>query len=250
MVYLLAFIMALPFLYSVELKANQVDIKETETVLKIGTMDLVPYGWEGQDSQRRGIIYELNNEIGVRLGVPFTNNIYPFKRMLKLLKAGKLDIVSSQAHQEALNSGEKLAIQHNVDVIAATKKGSNIQSINDLKDKNLIYHLSSSYDELEGFPKSITRAVNYKEALFTLYKGMGNDAAVFSEPAYYFWMKDMGLKNEDFGRVIIVTPRKKQWIFVRRGLADSLKGDIKKVVSEIYNENLYEQLLFKYGKEP
>jgi ABC-type amino acid transport substrate-binding protein len=233
----------------VSLRANQIK-ESSDTVLKIGTMDLIPYGWEDKDNRKHGIIYELNDEIGHRLNIPFTNKIYPFKRMLKLLKAGKLDIVSSQAHQEALDSGEKLGIQHNVDVIAATKKGSNIQSITDLKGKSLIYHLSSSYEELKGFPKSITRAVNYKESLLTLYKGMGNDAAVFSEPAYYYWMRDLGLTNKDFGNVIIVTPKKHQWIFVRRDLSDSLKNNIKKIVSEIYIENLFEDLLFKYGKNP
>ena len=168
--------------------------------------------------------------------------------MLRLLKSGKLDIISSQAHQEAMDSGEKLGIQHNVDIIAATKKGSDIQSIADLKGKNLIYHLSASYKELEGFPNSITRVNNYRQSVITLYKGSENDAAVFSEPAYYYWMKDLGLTSTDFGNIIIITPNKNQWIFVRRDLPDALKSDIKKVVAEIYKEKLYIDLLIKYGK--
>ncbi|MEH6445511.1 MAG: hypothetical protein V7784_16575, partial [Oceanospirillaceae bacterium] len=104
------------------------------------------------------------------------------------------------------------------------------------------------YKELEGLPNSITRTENYKQSLMFLYKGKINDAAVFSEPAYYYWMKDLGLTNKDFGNVIIITPNKNQWIFVRRDLPDTLKSDIKRVVAEIYKENLYNRLLFKYGK--
>ncbi|MEH6446344.1 MAG: transporter substrate-binding domain-containing protein, partial [Oceanospirillaceae bacterium] len=190
--YLVALSVITSLFYSVYLKANQENKIDPEYVLKIGTMDLIPYGWEDKHNQKHGIIYELNHEIGLRLDIPFTNKIYPFKRMLKLLKSAKIDVVSSQAHQEAMDSGEKLGIQHNVDVIAGTKKGSDIQSMADLKGKNLIYHLSSSYKELEGLPSSITRTENYKQSLMYLYKGKQNHAAVFSEPAYYYWMKDLG----------------------------------------------------------
>ena len=248
MIYLVLLSVITSFFYSVSLKANQENKNDPEYILKIGTMDLIPYGWEDKNNQKHGIIYELNHEIGLRLGIPFTNKIYPFKRMLRLLKSGKLDIISSQAHQEAMDSGEKLGIQHNVDIIAATKKGSDIQSIADLKGKNLIYHLSASYKELEGFPNSITRVNNYRQSVITLYKGRENDAAVFSEPAYYYWMKDLGLTSTDFGNIIIITPNKNQWIFVRRDFPDALKSDIKKVVAEIYKEKLYIDLLFKYGK--
>jgi ABC-type amino acid transport substrate-binding protein len=235
-------------LYCSGLKAAPENNSDPDYILKIGTMGLIPYGWKDGSNNKHGIIYELNHEIGVRLDIPFTNNIYPFKRMLKMLKDGDLDLISSQAHQEAIDSGEKLGVQHAVDVIAGTRKGSNIKSISDLKGKNLIYHLSSSYKELEGLPSTITRVNNYRHSIINLYKDKKMDAAVFSEPAYYYWMKDLGLTKEDFGEVILVKSNKFQWVFVRRNLSDGLKSDIKKVVAEIYNENLYDDLLMKYGK--
>lgn len=248
MVYLVTISIITSLIYSSSLKASQENNSHSEYVLKIGTMDLIPYGWKDRSSQKHGIIYELNHEIGARLKIPFTNNIYPFKRMLQMLKSGQLDVISSQAHQEAIDSGEKLEIQHNVDVIAGTKKGSNIESIADMRGKNLIYHLSSSYKELEGLPSTITRVNNYRHSVLNLYKDKNMDAAVFSEPAYYYWMKDLGLTNEDFGNVIVITPNKNQWVFVRRDLPSELKKDIKAVVAEIYKENLYGDLLMKYGK--
>lgn len=247
MTYLVVLSLLIPLLFSVSIKANP---SHSVGTLKIGTMSLAPYGWQDKEGQGHGIIYELNQEIGLRLNIPFTNKIYPFKRMLKLLDSGQLDLISSQAHRDTLKSGEKLAIQHSIDVIAVAKKGSNIQYLTDLKGKNLIYHLSSSYQELEGFPNSITRTNNYRQSLLALHKGVDQDAAVFSEPAYYYWRKELGLTDRDFGNVVLITSNKYQWIFVRRGLADSLKKDIKKVVSEIYQQNLYQDLLLKYGKTP
>jgi len=236
--------------YSFTLQAAQVNQSDSEYVLKIGTMALVPYGWKDKNSKKYGIIYELNQEIGLRLDTPFTNEIYPFKRMLKMLDRGELDLISSQLHQEALDSGEKLGIQHDVVVIVGTKKDSNIQSIEDLKDKNLIYHLSSSYKALDEIQHSITRVNNYKDSVITLHRNRDVDAAVFSEPAYYYWLRELGLTSEDFGNVVVISPEKKQWIFVRRDLPDKLKNDVKLVVAEIYKENVYKDLLFKYGKSP
>jgi len=236
--------------FSIILQAAQVNQSDSEYVLKIGTMALVPYGWKDKKSKKHGIIYELNQEIGVRLDVPFTNEIYPFKRMLKMLDRGELDLISSQSHQEALDSGEKLGIQHEIAVIAGTKKESGIKSISDLKGKKLIYHLSSSYIELDETPHSITHVNNYKESVITLHRSRDVDAAVFSEPAYYYWLKELGLSSGDFGNVVVISPDKKQWVFVRRDLPEKLKNDIKLVVEEIYKENIYTDLLFKYGKAP
>jgi ABC-type amino acid transport substrate-binding protein len=235
---------------SVSLQAAQLNQSQSEYVLKIGTMALAPYGWIDKNNTKHGIIYELNQEIGLRLDTPFTNEIYPFKRMLKMLDSGELDLVSSQAHQEAIDSGEQLGIQHDIVVIAGTKKGSNIQSIKDLKGKSLIYHLSSSYIELEEISHSITRTNNYKQSVKSLYKSKYFDAAIFSEPAYYYWIKELGLTSKDFGNVVVISPKKKQWIFVRRDLPDKIKNDVKLIVEDIYKENLYKDLLFKYGKAP
>jgi len=235
--------------FSGNVAANQENNKNPEYVLKIGTMDLIPYGWMDDKQLKQGIIYDLNQEIGERLKMPFTNKIYPFKRMLKRLKSGKIDLISSQAHQESIEAGEKLSVQHNIDVIVGTTKKSNIQSIADLKDRHLVYHLSASYIELEGLPASVTRVNNYRQSLISLYKNRNIDAAVFSEPAYYYWMKELDLKQTDFGKVILLRPNKNQWIFVRSNLPAYLKSKIKKVVEDIYQENLYNELLVKYGKE-
>jgi len=248
MAHLVSLSVILALCYSFSLQAAQENQSDSEYVLKIGTMALVPYGWKDKKNKKHGVIYELNQEIGLRLGIPFTNEIYPFKRMLKMLDSGELDLISSQAHQEALDSGEKLGIQHEIAVIAGTKKESEIKSVADLEGKNLIYHLSSSYKELEKIPHSITRVNNYKQSVKTLYRNKDVDAAVFSEPAYYYWLNELGLTREDFGNVVVISPEKKQWVFVRRDLPDKLKNEVKLVVAEIYKENVYKDLLFTYGK--
>lgn len=217
-------------------------------VLKIATMDLPPYGWVDDNAVKRGIIFEMTQEVGMRMGLPFEHNIYPFNRMLMMMKEGKVDILSSQAHQNALDAGEKIGIQFKIDVIAATKKGAGIKDISDFKGKNLIYHRGASYNQLEGVPKDITYAWSYEASVQMLHRRNAWSGAVFSEPAYYYFMGKLNLTPKDFGEVIYVERNKEQWIFARRGLPDHVKESLKKVVNDIYSEGMYEKLLNKYGK--
>ena len=221
---------------------------EQVTSLKIGTMDLPPYGWEDPHHEKHGIIYELNQEIGIRSGLPFTNVILPHNRMVYLLKNGEIDLISSQAHQPAQDAGDKLAVQFKINVIAATKKGSGIQKIEDFKGKNLIYHHSASYLQLEGLTHNIQRVKGYQQIIELLYSRPNKDGAVFSEPAYYYWMRVMGLSPADFGNVIMIERDKEQWIFVRKDFPQQSRITLKRIIEDIYRENLYEELLKKYGK--
>ncbi|WP_319405904.1 transporter substrate-binding domain-containing protein [uncultured Desulfosarcina sp.] len=221
---------------------------EEPTILKIGTMELPPYGWENSQHEKHGIIYELNQEIGIRSGFSFTNNFLPHNRMYKLLKDEEIDLISSQAHQAAQDAGDKLAVQFNINVIAATRKGSGIQKIEDFKGRNLIYHYSASYPQLDGLPRNIQQVKSYRQSLKILYSRSYNDGAVLSEPAYYYWMQEMGLTPDDFGKVIMIERNKEQWIFVRKGLPQETRMVLKRVVETIYRENLYGGLLKKYGK--
>ncbi len=227
--------------------------KKQVTTLKIGTMNLPPYGWVDKQGEQQGIIYAMNQEIGIRSGLPFTNQIYPFNRLLSMLKDGQLDLISSQAHQSALDAGDKLAIQFTINVIAATRKGTKIRSIADFKDRFLIFHHAASYPQLAGLPKHIQRVQSYRQALKILHDRPNADGAVFSEPAYYYWMKDFGWTPDDFGNVIMIEQNKKQWILVRKDLPEDLRRTLKKAVQDIYtvlvkNSSGIDRKPFSHGK--
>lgn len=216
--------------------------------LRIGTMDLPPYGWTDSQGYKQGIIYELNEEIGRRSNMRYSNEIIPFNRMLKMLKDGELDLISSQAHKEAIDAGDKLEIQHTINVIAGTRKNSFINAISDFAGKTIAYHFGASYKQLEGIPKKIERVASYREMLKILSSQPLLDAGIFSEPAYYYWMQELGLKPSDFGDVILIEANKEQWIFVRKTLPQAQREHLKKIVAQIYNEKIFEKLLRKYGK--
>ncbi|WP_320042598.1 transporter substrate-binding domain-containing protein [uncultured Desulfobacter sp.] len=100
------------WIYGVTVINAQQSSEGAPTILKIGTMDLPPYGWKDSQNEIHGIIYELKQEIGIRSGFSFTNKILSHNRMYDMLKHGDVDLISSQAHQAALNAGDKLSIEN------------------------------------------------------------------------------------------------------------------------------------------
>lgn len=215
--------------------------------LRIGTMDLPPYGWTDQQGEKHGIIYELNQEIAAKSGLPFDNQIIPFNRMFKMLSDGELDFISSQAHQPALDAGEKLAVQHLVKVVAVTRRGSSIHTLNDLKKKKLIYHHGASYPQLEGFSEAIERVSSYRDMVQLLSTHHHLDAGIITEPAFYYWASDLKLDpSKDFGDIIVIEDNKPQWIFVRRNLPEDIKKRIKEATMRLYQEKAFDRLKNKY----
>lgn len=214
--------------------------------LKIATMDLPPYGWIDDKGVSRGALYELGEEIGKRMGLPYTNKIQPFARMLDSLKEGSIDLLSSQAHQQALDAGDKLAVMYGVNVIVATKKDSGIESLDDLKGKKFVFHRGASYKQLEGVPADVQYVNSYEQAVDMLYSRPIH-AAVFSEPAYYFFVQQAKRKPEDFGKVLYLERNKEQWLFVRRGMPEATKARLKTVIEQLRQENAFNKLLSKYG---
>jgi ABC-type amino acid transport substrate-binding protein len=215
--------------------------------LRIGTMELPPYGWIDEQGRRRGAYFELGEMIGTRAGLPYENEIMPFGRMLQSLKDGRVDLASSQAHQQALDAGEPLAVIHTINVVAATRKGSGIRTLGDLKGKTIVLHRGASYKQLDGLPGSVEVVDSYEQALRMVHARAGIDAAVFSEPAYWYLLQKLGLRSDDFGRLLTLEVNKEQWIFVRHGLDESLKSRLRSVVDQLREQAAFEKIIRAFG---
>lgn len=220
--------------------------------LKLGSMELPPYGWINNEGERCGIVYQLNEQLAKRYGTHYFNEIIPFSRMYEMLKSGQIDLISSQPHDEALDAGEKLAIIQTNHIIAATKQGVILHSVDDLKGKTVLYHSGASYPRLDAIAGSIHYVPNYQTSLAMLHKLEGVDAAIFSEPAYYYWMGKLGFTPPDFGKPVLIEADRPQWVFVNRKLSDETKQQIKTIVDALYQEGLYDQMVARLrdGADP
>lgn len=201
-----------------------------------------PYGWVDSDGTKHGIVYKMHQAIGERTGMRFTNEILPFARMIEMLKNGQLDLITCQTHDSALQAGEKLAVENKINVIAATNKNTNIHSVDGLYKKNVICIISTSYKRLRKRYPILHQTLNYKSMLQMLKLHKELDAGIFSEPAYYYWVKELNYSLSDFGDVIHLETRD-DWAFVRKGLPEQVKEKIRQAIASLQQEKYYEHLL-------
>ncbi len=221
---------------------------EGQPELRFGTLELHPYGWEDPDGSRHGLVYEYQQAIGERTGLRFTNEIIPFARTLDMLEGGQLDMITAQPHDEALAAGDRLMILNRMNVVVGTTKHSGIHSFDDLRGKRLMYILDTSYPALKGWPESIYRVKNYKSMLRMLHDRPSVDGGVFSEPAYYYWMKKLEYSPNEFGAVILVETRD-DWAFVRKGLPEEVRDKLRRAIASLQAERFYEGLLEALKRE-
>lgn len=227
---------------TVFLPITQAPAENAAPELRIGTLGLQPYGWRDADGRKHGIVYSMHQAIGERSGLRFTNEIIPFARMLTMLKEGRLDMVTSQPHRAALKAGVPLMTTNAINVIAATGKNTGIHSFEDLRNRRFLFMLAASYPPLEGYPGDIFRVKSYKNMLKMLRDRPSVDVGVFSEPAYYYWMKRLGFSPDDFGEVILVQSRD-DWAFVRKDLPENIKNRLKRAIQSLKQEGYYDKLL-------
>ncbi|MFZ5428160.1 MAG: substrate-binding periplasmic protein [Thermodesulfobacteriota bacterium] len=215
-------------------------------VLHAGTFNLPPWGWI-EDGKPMGVIYDLHTDVARRTGLPFTNDMYPFTRLAAMLERGELDFISGQPHDALLKAGEKLALLHTIDIIAVARKGSGIERLEDLAGKVVVYHRVASYPQLDALPGNIIRVDGYEQSVKMLMFRRDVDAAVFSGPSFYYFMKKNGFSRDDFGRIITVERDREDWVFVRRDLPREVKDLLRLAVEEATREGMYDKLLVKYG---
>lgn len=211
--------------------------------LLIGTMDLPPYGWIDEQGNPQGMVYDLHQELGKRSGSTFSNKILPFSRQLRMLKCGKLDLLSSQPHASALEAGDILTVQFHINVIIVPQKRSGLKELKDFIGTNILYHFSASYPQLDKLPQRIHRIPEYKAMISMLKKRREIQGAVFSEPAYYYWLHKLGMTADDFGKPIYVQKNRPQYIFVRRDMPESLRYRLKLIVDEMNKEQIFEKMV-------
>jgi ABC-type amino acid transport substrate-binding protein len=245
---LVSFAVCLAVVFWVAFTPGRADADEGEPELRFGTLELHPYGWEDPDGSRHGLVYDYQQAIGERTGLRFTNEIIPFARTLDMLEGGQLDVITAQPHDEALAAGDRLMVLNRMNVVVGTTKRSGIHSFDDLRGRRLMYILDTSYPALKDLPESIYRVKNYRTMLMMLHDRPAVDGGVFSEPAYYYWMKKLQYSPKEFGPAILVETRD-DWAFVRKDLPEEIREKLRRAIASLQAEKFYEGLLEELKRE-
>lgn len=235
--------------------ADEADVAATRFELKIGTLDLPPYAWLDEKQQKHGITYELNEEIGKRSGLRYSNQIVPAARLLESMVHGETHFVLALEKAGQLAGAEKLALAYQLKFILVTKKNSGIRSLSELNGKTVLVPrmirgmqggMQEYLPSLAPLQVDYVDVTHYDQTLKMLEQRKGVVAAVISETAFNFEMGQLGLTSDSFGYVLPLEERAGLWAFVQPTLPAPVKDRLRQVVEEVWREKLYYQIREKY----
>jgi len=111
-------------------------VGESREQVQVRTISITPYGIHN-DGQSSGIYYDLANTMAKESGYRVVNHVYPYIRIMHELKSGQADFTIMFKYKELDEHVIYVAPLPSLKNVVIGLKGTQIDSINDLKYKTL-----------------------------------------------------------------------------------------------------------------
>lgn len=232
---------------------NSLEKVKNSGELVVGLDDtFAPMGFKDEKGNVVGFDIDLANEVANRMGVKAVFKPCDWDGIIFELRSGNIDVVwngmtvTEDRKKQILFSDPYLQDGQ----IVIVKENSPINSIADLKDKNIGVQLgSTAYFAIEKTPtfkelKDIKKYSNNVEALLDLEAGRTDAVVMDSVVGKYYTAKKGGFKilNEDFGAEDMAVGLRKNDV--------ALKNEIDKNLVDMKKDGTYNKISEKwFGKE-
>lgn len=211
----------------------------------IRTLGFPPYGIEG--SPQSGFYYDLANKVVTRAGYTPENDIQPYARIIKGLKANHVDMTIMFEYEDLKKHVAYIAPIPTLQIVIMGKKGKKFEAIRDLKGKTLAYLRGANFRSgLENDPEvNIYEITDFPQGVRMLSLERVDAIIGPSDPiigAAY----QLGIPQNFFGKPLIVS-EKTPWIQISNGSLDRIDMDkIKKSYQSIIDDGSFKKLRLKY----
>lgn len=173
----------------------------SENIIKVGTdPTFAPFEFKDEQDKLTGFDVDLMNAIGVDLGYTVKIEASSFDGLIPALQAGKYDAViaamtiTDERSQNVLFSDKYLMATQYI----ATKKGSNIKTVEDLKAKKVgVQNATTGQTVLEKLGMAPRKYDTVPDALTDLMNG-GLDAVVADSPVVLYFIKQNPTSNVQY----------------------------------------------------
>ena len=108
----------------------------TAESLKIATLDVAPYGFKNEQ-QVRGILYDITCKIAEEAGITYTNELYPFTRMVNIMGEGEVDLAITLPHTAMKEVAIPILPVVPSENVVIGVKGTLFQTLEDLHGKTV-----------------------------------------------------------------------------------------------------------------
>lgn len=221
-----------------------------ELHMQSGIFTIPPWGMQDAEGNISGVTLDMLEAIGEQSDISFSHNYLPFKRMIELIKRGKVDI-SAFYRDDQIPSKTVLPIifLHYDNVIAVGKKDRNLNNFEDLKGLSIAMprgvHYLPRYDNEPTINKIFTSGHDNSVKLLLRNRV---DAIAGSERAIEANLLKQGTSLSELGETYFIA-RHEVWVHVSTISVDKKTiKNIVKGVKKLKSTGQFERILSKYYK--
>lgn len=214
--------------------------------LRIGTIDVPPFGMRSADNKPSGIMYEISNRIAEEAGFTYTNTLLPYARTSFDLEDGSIDFVVRFNNEELPKISHQLVAVVSMPSIIVARRGTTMTSLADLHGKTVGILRGGQFDGKFATDNAIKKygANDYVQILRMLQAGR-LDAAIGSNVGLYYSAGLLGIKPDELSEPLLLGKREFILHFTRKfddeetmkalvAATEKLKrsGEIKRIIEK------------------
>jgi len=215
--------------------------------LRIATLEVMPYGFEDSQKKTAGILYDLTCKIAEEAGLPYTNRLYPFARMIRMMTDGETDIAITLPHNAMKEAAVPLIPVVPSENIVIGPKGTEFSSLKDLHGKTVGVIRGASYDDSFSSDTAINRypIKNYNYCIEMMF-AKRVDAIAGVKWGILSAAKYKGYKKEDFGKPLLLNTDYGWLFFSKKTADDKTAAKLKSSAEKLIQNGTVQKIIDKY----
>ncbi len=219
---------------------------ESREQVQVRTISITPYGIQSE-GHSSGIYYDLANILAKESGYNAVNHIYPYVRIINELKSGQADFTIMFKYKELDEYVIYVAPLPPLKNVVIGLKGTQIDSVDDLKYKKLAYLRGAKFSDVIDNDITIKklRTVDFNQGMKML-KGRRVSAVIGPLEALLKAADANGISLSEFSSPLVVSQRT-PWVQVSKKSQYRLNiSQLTKYLEAILKRGELTQLRLKY----
>jgi ABC-type amino acid transport substrate-binding protein len=218
--------------------------------LRIATLQIMPYGFIDRQDKTVGILYDLTCKIAEEAGFPYTNKLYPFMRIVQMMKNGSADITITLPHKSMKEVAVPILSVVPSENVVIGPKGSKFNSLKDLHGKTVGVIRGASYDDSFSADSAIRKCPidKYNNCIKMMFR-QRVDAIAGVKWGILYAGKNNGYEKNDFGKPLLLNTDYGWLFFSKKTADDETLAKLKSAAEKIIKNGTVQNIIAKYITE-
>jgi ABC-type amino acid transport substrate-binding protein len=215
--------------------------------LKIGTIEVAPFGFHGVDGKSSGMMYEIGNRIAEEAGFTYTNELLPYPRTSHNLESGITDFVLRFNNDELPTIAHQVVSIVSMPSIIIGKQGSKFSTLSDLHGKTVGILPGGKFDDKFAADAAIKKydSKDYRQMLKMIQTDR-LDAAIGSNVGLYYTAGLLKIPQDQLSEPLVLSSQDFVLHFSKKTADEKTLTSLKVAVEKLKRSGEIKKIIDKY----